>query len=98
VFQAEFVALAERLALVEVSSPHRTNRMPVILAPGDYDRWLGDDLDPADLIRPYPIDDMVKFPVSARVNKPENDDATILEDPPLRNHADDDGNAREVCS
>jgi hypothetical protein len=25
------------------SSPHCTDRMPVILAPGDYDRWLADD-------------------------------------------------------
>ena len=55
------------------------DRMPVILAPADYDRWLGDEPDPADLIRPYSADQMVSWPVSTRVNKPENDDAAILE-------------------
>ena len=28
--------------------------MPVILAPGDYPRWLGDELDPCELMRPFP--------------------------------------------
>jgi len=35
--------------------------------------------DPASLIRPYPIDEMVRWPVSTRVNKPENEDSTILD-------------------
>jgi len=55
------------------------DRMPVILAPDDYDRWLGAEPGPADLIRPYPADNMVSWPVSTRVNKPENDDPQILE-------------------
>jgi putative SOS response-associated peptidase YedK len=55
------------------------DRMPVILAPGDYDRWLGEEPDPAELIRPYPGDDMVTWPVSTRVNKADNDDAAILD-------------------
>jgi putative SOS response-associated peptidase YedK len=54
------------------------DRMPVILAPDDYDRWLDTNVDPASLIRPYPIDDIVTWPVSTRVSKPENDDAHIL--------------------
>ncbi len=53
--------------------------MPVILAPSDYDRWLGDEPDPADLIKPYPADGMASWPVSTRVNTPKNDDAAILE-------------------
>jgi putative SOS response-associated peptidase YedK len=53
--------------------------MPVILQTADYDRWLGDEPDPADLIRPYPPDHMVSWPVSTRLNKPENDDATVLD-------------------
>lgn len=60
-----------------VAPPH--DRRPVILQTADYDRWLGDEADPADLIRPYPADDMVSGPVSTRVNKPENDDAAILD-------------------
>jgi putative SOS response-associated peptidase YedK len=55
------------------------DRMPVILAPAAYERWLGDEPDPADLIRPYPADDMIAWPVSTRVNKADNDDAAILE-------------------
>jgi putative SOS response-associated peptidase YedK len=54
------------------------DRMPVILAPTDYDRWLGDEPDPADLIRPF-AGDMAAWPVSTRVNKADNDDAAILD-------------------
>jgi len=53
--------------------------MPLILSPADYDRWLDKDYDPADLIRPFPDKEMVTWPVSTRVNKPENDDAMILD-------------------
>jgi putative SOS response-associated peptidase YedK len=53
--------------------------MPVILGASDYDRWLGDEPDPADLIRPYTADDMTAWPVSTRVNKADNDDAAILD-------------------
>jgi putative SOS response-associated peptidase YedK len=55
------------------------DRMPVILAPGHYDQWLDTSRDPAALIRPYTGDDLVTWPVSTRVNKPENDDPAILE-------------------
>jgi putative SOS response-associated peptidase YedK len=55
------------------------DRMPVILVPDDYARWLGEEADPADLIRPYPADDMTAWPVSTRVNKADNDDAAMLD-------------------
>jgi putative SOS response-associated peptidase YedK len=48
------------------------NRMPAILAPGDYNRWLGDEPDPRDLMRPFPASLMRMWPISTRVNKPEN--------------------------
>ena len=52
------------------------DRMPVIIAPGDYDRWLSPlDPDPRDLLVPYPSEPMTMWPISTRVNKPENDDA-----------------------
>jgi putative SOS response-associated peptidase YedK len=53
------------------------DRMPVILAPGEYARWLGPD--PRDLMRPFPADLMRMWPISTRVNKPENDDSSIVE-------------------
>jgi putative SOS response-associated peptidase YedK len=55
------------------------DRMPLILSPVDYDRWLDKECDPAQLIRPFSTDEMVTWPVSTRVNKPENDDAAILD-------------------
>ncbi len=55
------------------------DRMPVILAPGDYARWLGEEPDPRDLMRPSPADLMRMWPISTRVNKPENDDPSVVE-------------------
>ena len=54
------------------------DRMPVILPPGKYDRWLDPSLqDPdslAPLLVPFPPEDMIAFPVSPRVNAPSTDD------------------------
>jgi putative SOS response-associated peptidase YedK len=56
------------------------DRMPVIVAPDNYARWLDvEDPDPADLLRAYPSDAMRAYPVSTRVNSPKNDDAAIIE-------------------
>jgi putative SOS response-associated peptidase YedK len=55
------------------------DRMPVILALGDYARWLGEEPDPRDVMRPFPADPMRMWPISTRVNKPENDDPSIVE-------------------
>jgi putative SOS response-associated peptidase YedK len=53
--------------------------MPVILAPGEHARWLGEERDPRDLMRPFPAELCECGPISTRVNKPENDDASIVE-------------------
>lgn len=56
------------------------DRMPVILEPGSYDRWLaGIEPDPRDLLVPFAAEPMDLWPISLRVNKPDNDDAAILE-------------------
>jgi putative SOS response-associated peptidase YedK len=56
------------------------DRMPVIIAPDDYARWLDPaNPDVADLIAPYPSSAMASYPVSPRVNSVRNDDATLLE-------------------
>jgi putative SOS response-associated peptidase YedK len=57
-------------------------RMPVIVEPDDYDRWL--DPTPPDsgieqLLRPYQRDDMLAYPVSARVNSARHDDEGLIE-------------------
>ena len=55
------------------------DRMPLIIAPTDYERWLCDEPDPHDLMRPFPAEPMQMWPISTRVNKPENDHSSILE-------------------
>jgi len=56
------------------------DRMPLIVAPEDYARWLDpDDADVAELIAPYPSSAMACYPVSLRVNSVRNDDAALLE-------------------
>ena len=45
----------------------------------DDTRWLSDEPDPGDLMRPFPAEPMRMWPISTRVNKPENDDPSIVE-------------------
>lgn len=58
------------------------DRMPVIIAPEDYDRWL----DPAtpleevqSLLRPYPAEEMERVAVSTLVNNPRHDAPECVE-------------------
>jgi putative SOS response-associated peptidase YedK len=59
------------------------NRMPVVLAPEAWPVWLGEE--PAELpqlkalLAPYPSDEMVAWPVSARVGNVKNNDASLIE-------------------
>ena len=58
------------------------NRMPVILHPRDYDKWLDpspqtpDQLTP--LLKPFPADMMDAYPVTPLVNKPANDTPELV--------------------
>jgi hypothetical protein len=67
---------------VSGSGPSRSSRpMPTNWWPaftfGCSARWLGDEHDPADLMRPSPSEPMRMWPISTRVNKLENDDPSI---------------------
>jgi putative SOS response-associated peptidase YedK len=42
------------------------DRMPVILHPSDYDRWLGPEPDPSDLLRQFPAELMTLSPLDER--------------------------------
>ena len=55
------------------------DRMPLILPKSAYERWLGVEPDPHDLLTPFPAELMVMWPVSTRVNSPDNDDASLLD-------------------
>jgi len=59
------------------------DRMPAILKPEAYDRWLGDEPDPRDLLAPFAADAMRMWPISPRVNSPANDDEELLVEIPL---------------
>src|SRR5262249_7332000 len=50
-----------------------------ILKPESYERWLGLEHDPHDLLITYPSEPMTRWQISTGVNKPENDDAAILD-------------------
>lgn len=59
------------------------DRMPVILCPTDYDRWLDPAIQSPDrlrpLLRPYPSDQMIAHPVSTWVNNPAHDDPQCIQ-------------------
>jgi putative SOS response-associated peptidase YedK len=66
----------------EVCAPIH-DRMPAILAPNDYERWLGEKGTEAcqlfAMLKPYPAEAMEAYPVSARVGNVRNTDATLFE-------------------
>lgn len=73
---------------VLTTSPNETmapihNRMPVILEPADFDRWLDpQQRDPAavrDLLKPAPADVLEAVPVSTYVNSPKNEGPMCIE-------------------
>ena len=59
------------------------DRMPVVLKPEVWPIWLGEE--PADLphlkalLAPYPSDDLICWPVSARVGNVKNNDPSLIE-------------------
>jgi putative SOS response-associated peptidase YedK len=56
------------------------DRMPVIVPGEGSDRWLANiEPDPRDMLVAFPSEPMTMWPISTRVNKPDNDDAAILE-------------------
>ena len=75
------------MAVAAPSTPSPANelvdihdRMPVIIPPESYDHWLSTlDPDTHGLLVPFPAAAMKMWPISTRVNKPENDDEAILE-------------------
>ena len=52
-------------------------RMPVIIPPDQYSLWLDADCQDSEklarLLRPYPSEEMLAYPVSTVVNNPKND-------------------------
>ena len=60
-------------------------RMPVIIAPNDYERWMepGEPSHlPVDLLRPYLAEEMAAWPVNARVGNIRNNDPALVDPVP----------------
>ncbi len=59
------------------------DRMPVILSPNDYDLWLDPEFESKEklqsLLRPYPADEIIAYPVSTLVNNPRNENPACVE-------------------
>ncbi len=56
------------------------DRMPVVLARDDEDRWLSAGPDEREaLCQPYPEDDLAAYMISTRVNNPSHNDPTVIE-------------------
>lgn len=56
------------------------DRMPVILHPKDYQRWIANiEPDPKDLLEPFPSELMTAWPVSTKVNKPQNNTPDVTD-------------------
>jgi putative SOS response-associated peptidase YedK len=67
------------------------DRMPVILGREHYDVWLDpgvtDAARVADCLKPFEARLMKKYPVSTRVNRPENDDQECAQEVPITSTA-----------
>jgi putative SOS response-associated peptidase YedK len=63
------------------------DRMPVILHPDDYELWLGAEARELDLVkevlRPYPSEELMSYPVTVSVNSPRNQGAQLVERVPV---------------
>lgn len=63
------------------------NRMPVILSDSNAAEWLNPNVDNTEkvlsMLRPYPTDLMVKYPVSREVGNVKNTNSSLIEEIPL---------------
>jgi putative SOS response-associated peptidase YedK len=63
------------------------NRMPVILSPASYEQWLDPTVQQTEplkaLLRPYPSEELLAYPVSTLVNNPRHDAPDCLEPLPV---------------
>jgi len=67
------------------------DRMPVMLRPEDYDLWLDPGITDfkrvVDCLKPFDASLMKQYPVSTRVNRPENDDQECAREIPIADPA-----------
>ena len=54
------------------------NRMPAILRPENYERWLGAEDSAAEIMESYPPEQMKIWPVSTKANSVRNEGSDLL--------------------
>jgi putative SOS response-associated peptidase YedK len=54
-------------------------RMPVILPPETHERWLSGESG-KEILRPFPAKEMTAGVISKRINRPKNNDPSVLEE------------------
>jgi len=73
------ITMAANSLMAGIHNAAGKQRMPVILRREDYDAWLAGSIDDARaVIKEYPSESMVAWPVSARVNTAKNNDAKLI--------------------
>jgi putative SOS response-associated peptidase YedK len=55
------------------------NWMPVVLPPETHERWLSGESG-QEILRPFPAKEMAARRISRRINKPENNDPSVLQE------------------
>jgi SOS response associated peptidase (SRAP) len=60
-------------------------RIPVILPPETHKQWLSGEFG-KEILRPFPAEEMTARPISKRINKPENNDPSVLEEGEMENY------------
>jgi putative SOS response-associated peptidase YedK len=74
------VTMPAHSMMAEIHNAPGRQRMPVILDRKDYDAWLSGTVDEARaVLKQYPADSMLAWPVSTRVGSPKNNDAKLIE-------------------
>jgi putative SOS response-associated peptidase YedK len=58
--------------------PNTHTRMPIIPPPETHEQWLSGESG-KEILRPFPANEMTARPISKRINKPENNDPSVLE-------------------
>jgi putative SOS response-associated peptidase YedK len=74
------LTLPAKPMMADIHNAPGKQRMPVILDRKDYEAWLSGTVDEAlSVLKQYPAGSMLAWPVSTRVNKPQNNDSKLIE-------------------
>jgi putative SOS response-associated peptidase YedK len=74
------ITMPASLMMAEIHNAPGKQRMPAILEHKDREAWLsGTAEDARAVLKQYPADAMVAWPVSTQVNAPKNNDAKLIE-------------------